>query len=82
MASKIGRVISTGPSKTIVVVVERKVQHLMYKKYIRKKKKFYAHDEDEKASLGDIVRIVSSRPLSKLKRWRLSEILEKAGVRK
>jgi small subunit ribosomal protein S17 len=78
VASKVGRVISAAPSKTVVVLVERKVQHPVYKKYIIKKKKFYAHDENEKASVGDLIRIISSRPLSKLKRWRVDKIVEKA----
>jgi small subunit ribosomal protein S17 len=82
VTSKVGRVISAAPSKTLVVLVERKVQHPVYKKYITKKKKFYAHDENEEASLGDLVRIVSSRPLSRLKRWRLDKILEKAKENK
>jgi len=79
VASKVGRVVSVAPSKTIVVLVERKIQHPVYKKYITKKKKFYAHDENEEASLGDLIRIISSRPLSKLKRWRIDQIIEKAG---
>ncbi len=79
MASKVGKVVSVAPSKTVVVLVERRIQHPVYKKYITKKKKFYAHDENEEASLGDVIRIVSSRPLSRLKRWRIDKILEKAG---
>ncbi len=82
MAWKVGRVVSVAPSKTVVVLVERRVQHPVYKKYIRKRKKFYAHDEDEKASLGDLIRIVSTRPLSKLKRWRVDKIIEAAEVKK
>jgi small subunit ribosomal protein S17 len=70
------------PSKTIVVLVERRVQHPVYKKYIRKRKKFYAHDENEDASLGDKIRIVSTRPISKLKRWRIDKIIEKAEAKK
>jgi len=79
VASKVGKVVSVAPSKTVVVLVERKIQHPVYKKYITRKKKFYAHDENEEASLGDLIRIVSSRPLSKLKRWRIDKILEKSG---
>ncbi len=82
MAWKVGRVVSVAPSKTVVVLVERRVQHPVYKKYIRKRKKFYAHDENEKASLGDLIRIVSTRPLSKLKRWRVDKIIEAAEVKK
>jgi len=82
VAWKVGRVVSVAPSKTVVVLVERRVQHPVYKKYIRKRKKFYAHDENEKASLGDLIRIVSTRPLSKLKRWRVDKIIEAAEVKK
>lgn len=82
MAWKVGKVVSVAPSKTVVVLVERKVQHPVYKKYIKKQKKFYAHDESEEASLGDVIRIVSTRPLSRLKRWRLDKIIEKAGKEK
>jgi small subunit ribosomal protein S17 len=82
VASKLGRVISAAPSKTVVVLVERKVQHPVYKKYIIIKKKFYAHDEEEKASVGDLVHIISTRPLSKLKRWRVDKIVEKARENK
>jgi len=79
---KVGKVVSVAPSKTVVVLVERRVQHPVYKKYIRKRKKFYAHDENEKVSLGDVIRIVSTRPLSKLKRWRVDKIIEKAEAKK
>ena len=82
MAWKVGRVVSVAPSKTVVVLVERRVQHPVYKKYITRKKKFYAHDKDEEASLGDVIRIVSTRPLSRLKRWRLDKIIEKSGKEK
>ena len=78
---KKGKVVSDKPDKTIVVEVQRRVQHPLYKKYIIKKKKFYAHDEHNEASFGDIVQIISSRPLSRLKRWRLDKILEKRGER-
>jgi len=76
---KIGKVISDSMPKTITVLVERRVQHPRYKKYIRQRKKFYAHDEKEEAKVGDIVRIVETRPLSKLKRWRLAEIIERSA---
>jgi len=79
VASKVGKVVSVASSKTIVVLVERKIKHPVYKKYITRKKKFYAHDENEEASQGDLIRIVSSRPLSRLKRWRIDKILEKSG---
>jgi small subunit ribosomal protein S17 len=70
------------PKKTVVVLVEKRIQHPVYKKYITKKKRFYAHDEKEEAALGDLIRIVSTRPLSKLKRWRIDKIIDKAGEKK
>lgn len=74
---KKGKVIGDKPDKTIVVEVERRIQHPLYKKFIVKKKKFYVHDERNEASIGDIVEIISIRPLSKLKRWRLDKIIKK-----
>ena len=74
----VGEVISDKMEKTIVVEVQRRVRHPRYKKVITKYKKFYAHDEKSEAGLGDRVRIVESRPLSKLKRWTLAEIVEKS----
>src|SRR3974390_278732 len=76
---KLGPVVSARMAKTIVVRVERRVPHPMYKRIVTKRKKFYAHDEKGEAKPGDIVRIVESRPLSKLKRWTLSEIVGRAG---
>jgi small subunit ribosomal protein S17 len=70
-----GRVTSAKMEKTIVVEVLRLVQHPKYRRVVRISKKFYAHDEKREAKTGDTVRIVSARPLSKLKRWRLKEIL-------
>lgn len=75
---KIGKVLSDKMQKTITVLVETRVQHPRYKKFIKKRAKFYAHDANEEAKPGDLVRIIESRPLSKLKRWRLVEILERA----
>ena len=75
---KVGEVVSTKMTKTIVVEVSRRVPHPLYKRIVGKRKKFYAHDEESKAKMGDIVRIVESRPLSKLKRWRLADIVRKA----
>ena len=72
---KTGVVVSTKSAKTIVVEVSRRVQHPLYRRYITRKKKFMAHDEEESASMGDRVRIVECRPLSKRKCWRLEEIL-------
>ncbi len=74
----IGEVVSDKMDKTIVVEVARRVQHPRYKKVITKYKKFYAHDENREAGVGDRVRIVESRPLSWLKRWTLAEIIEKS----
>ncbi len=71
----VGVVTSAKMQKTIVVKVTRRFQHKLYQRYIRVSKKFYAHDEQGQAKLGDTVRIVESRPLSKLKRWRLAEVV-------
>ncbi len=76
---KIGQVVSTSMAKTIVVEVSRRVPHPLYKRIIAKRKKFYAHDEDSSARMGDVVRIVECRPLSKLKRWRLAEVIRRAA---
>ena len=70
-----GKVTSAKMEKTIVVEVTRLVQHKKYRRVVRISKKFYAHDEKREAKQGDTVRIVSSRPLSRLKRWRLEEVL-------
>jgi small subunit ribosomal protein S17 len=75
---KIGQVVSTKMAKTIVVEVTRRVPHPLYKRIITKRKKFYAHDEESTAKLGDTVRIVECRPLSKLKRWQLGSVLRRA----
>jgi len=76
---KIGQVVSTKMTKTIVVEVSRRVPHPLYKRIIGKRKKFYAHDEQGTAKLGDVVRIVECRPLSKLKRWQLAEVIRRAA---
>src|SRR5579875_2351393 len=78
-AEKVGQVVSTKMQKTIVVEVSRRVPHPLYKRIIAKRKKFYAHDEQGTARLGDVVRIVESRPLSKLKRWQLAEVVRRAA---
>jgi small subunit ribosomal protein S17 len=75
----IGEVVGDKMEKTIVVEVARRVRHLRYQKVITTYKKFYAHDEKNEAGLGDRVRIVESRPLSKLKRWRLVGVVQKAA---
>jgi small subunit ribosomal protein S17 len=76
--TKTGIVTSNKMNKTIVVAVERKVKHAMYGKFINKTSKFAAHDETNTGGIGDRVLIMETRPLSKTKRWRLVEILEKA----
>ena len=76
---KIGEVVSTKMAKTIVVEVSRRVPHPLYKRIIAKRKKFYAHDEQSSAKLGDVVKIVECRPLSKLKRWTLAEVIRRAA---
>ena len=73
-----GVVVSDKMDKTIVVLVERRTTHPLYHKIIKKSEKFHAHDEDNAAGRGDFVRIVETRPLSKRKRWRLLEVLERA----
>ena len=77
---KVGEVVSTSMQKTIVVVVSRRVPHRLYKKIISHRKKFYAHDEQNTAHVGDVVRIVESRPLSKMKRWTLTEVVRRAAL--
>lgn len=74
----VGKVISNKMDKSIVVQVERLVKHKVYQKYIKRRAKFAAHDETNACSIGDKVIITESRPISKTKRWRVSEIVEKA----
>jgi len=74
---KIGTVVSDKMDKTIIVAVERMVKHPLYGKYIRKTSKFMAHDEENQSHIGDVVKIMETRPLSRRKRWRLVEILQK-----
>jgi small subunit ribosomal protein S17 len=73
-----GRVVSNKMQKTIVVAIERRKLHPLYKKYLTLTKKIKAHDEGNQAGVGDLVRVIESRPISKEKCWRLAEILEKA----
>jgi small subunit ribosomal protein S17 len=75
--TRTGVVTSNKMDKTITVAVERKVKHPIYGKFVKKTTKFHAHDEKNEASIGDLVRIMESRPMSKTKRWRLVEIVEK-----
>ena len=75
---RIGVVVSNKMDKSIVILVERKVKHPKYGKFVKKSTKFMAHDEKNECNIGDIVRIMETRPLSKNKCWRLVEIVEKA----
>jgi len=74
---RIGVVRSNKMDKTVTVAVERKVKHPIYGKFVKKTTKFHAHDEKNECSIGDVVKIMETRPLSKTKRWRLVEVLEK-----
>jgi small subunit ribosomal protein S17 len=76
---KVGKVLSAKMAKTIVVEVSRRVPHPLYRRIVTRRKKFYAHDENGVAKPGDQVRIVECRPLSKLKRWRVAEVVFKAN---
>jgi small subunit ribosomal protein S17 len=75
--TKLGVVSSNKMDKTITVSVERKVKHPLYGKFVKKSTKFHAHDEKNECSIGDTVKIMESRPMSKTKRWRLVEVVEK-----
>lgn len=75
---RVGKVVSNKMTKTITIAVDRKVKHAIYGKFMNKTTKFMAHDEKNEAGIGDTVRIMETRPLSKNKRWRLVEIIEKA----
>lgn len=76
--TKIGRVLSDKMNKSRVIIAERNVRHPLYGKFIKKTSKFMVHDENNESHTGDIVKIMESRPLSRKKRWRLVEIIEKA----
>ena len=76
--TRIGVVTSNKMAKTITVAVERKVKHPIYGKFVKKTTKFHAHDDKNECSIGDVVRIMETRPLSKNKRWRVVEVLERA----
>ncbi len=73
-----GRVVSANMDKTIVVLVERRIRHGLYGKEVRKTKRYHAHDAGNEAQVGDQVRIMETRPISKLKHWRLAEIIKRA----
>lgn len=74
----IGLIVSDKMDKSVVVQIERFVQHKIYKKFMKRYKKYHAHDEKNECSIGDIVKIIETRPLSKLKRFRVNEIVKKA----
>lgn len=78
MNELIGKVVSSKMDKTVVVAVDRLVEHPLFHKILRRTKKVYAHDEENRCNAGDTVRVIETRPLSKLKRWRVSAILERA----
>jgi small subunit ribosomal protein S17 len=78
--TKIGYVVSTRMNKTIVVETTRQKSHPMYARVISRSKKFYAHDEQNTARVGDVVRIEETRPLSKTKRWRLKDVIQRAAL--
>ena len=73
-----GKVVSDSRDKTIAVLIERRVRHPIYKKYIKRSTKVHAHDENNECSLGDIVRVSESKPFSKTKSWALIEVIEKS----
>jgi len=75
---RLGRVVSDKGDKTVVVAIERLVQHPLYKRVVRRTKKFYVHDEQNEAHVGDTVEVMETRPLSKTKHWRLVRIVERA----
>lgn len=75
----VGKVVSNKMDKTIVVQIERKVKHPLYGKYVKRFTKMYAHDEDNRCNVGDVVKIQQTRPLSRLKRWKLVELVRSTG---
>lgn len=75
---RVGVVVSNKMDKTIAVTVERRIKHPIYGKFMKRNKKFIAHDEQNECTIGDTVRIMETRPLSRRKRWRLVEVIEKA----
>jgi small subunit ribosomal protein S17 len=76
---KVGVVVSNRMNKTVIVEVEKTVTHRLYHRYQKRTSRFYAHDEANACQVGDQVRLVSTRPLSRLKRWRVDEVVKKAG---
>ncbi len=78
--TKIGQVVSTKMAKTIVVETTKQKSHKLYKRVVSRSKKFYAHDEKGEAHVGDFVEIEETRPMSKLKRWRLKNVIQRAAL--
>ena len=76
--NRVGRVTSNKMEKTITIAVERRVKHPFYGRYVRRTTKLTAHDEEQTCRIGDIVRVTETRPLSKNKRWRLTEVIQRA----
>ena len=76
--TRVGKVISESMEKTAVVVIDRLVKHPRYKRYVRRRKKYTIHDQENQCRVGDVVRFMETRPLSKSKRWRLIEVVERA----
>ena len=76
--TRTGVVIKNAMDKSVIVSIERRIAHPIYKKYFKKTTKLMAHDENNECNIGDVVKIMETRPLSKLKKWRLVEIIEKA----
>ena len=76
---KVGVVVSNKMNKTVIVEVEKTVTHRLYHRYQKRTSRFYAHDEQNSCNVGDQVRLVATRPLSRLKRWRVDEVVKKAG---
>lgn len=76
--ARVGVVLSDAMDKTVVVQIETRGRHPLYSKSVRREKKLYAHDEDNSCKAGDLVRVVETRPMSKLKRWRIAEVVQKA----
>jgi small subunit ribosomal protein S17 len=75
---RIGTVVSDAMDKTVIVRIDRRIQHPLYKRIISRSSKLYAHDEGNECKAGDVVKVMSTRPLSKTKRWRVTEIVERA----
>ena len=76
--TRVGRVVSNKMANTVVVSIDSTTRHPLYAKTIRRQRKLYAHDADNSCNVGDLVRVMESRPMSKLKRWRVVEVVEKA----